>query len=103
MTGFRAGPVADISFGDAHGKVVELDNNIDITGCRDDPWLRLWTYRTSPGGATAGSSEGLTNSFQRIAVVDVHGTPVLVSAWELGAVRDEVLDLSSIMDSIRFE
>jgi DNA-binding beta-propeller fold protein YncE len=103
LTGFRASPVSDISLGDVRGKVVELDNNIDIKGCRDEPWLRLWTYRTEPGGAIAGSSEGLTNSFQRIAVVDVDGTPVLISAWEIGAVRDEVLDLTSIMESIRFQ
>jgi hypothetical protein len=104
QVGVRATPVADISFGDRAGKTLELDNSIVTTDCRDDPWLRPWTYRSDlldPDVVTDG--EDLPNSHQRVAVVDVDGTPLLVRGWELGANRDEVLEMNELFESIRFE
>jgi hypothetical protein len=50
-----------------------------------------------------GESEGQPNTHQRIALVDVGGVPVLIEAWELGALRDEALEMGVLVDSIRFE
>ena len=104
QVGVRAGPVTDIAFGDHRGKTFELDNNIDerpartIRGCASG--------RTAPTVSTATSSrssEGLSNTHQRIAIVDVDGTPVLIEAWDLKANRDEVAELYRLFESIRFE
>jgi DNA-binding beta-propeller fold protein YncE len=102
--GVRASPVTDIAFGNHAGKMFELDNNIDVSRCPDQPWLRQWTYRS--GGLdeeTTAESEGLSGSHQRIAIVDVDGIPVLIEGWHIGARGDEVLEADALFESIRFE
>jgi hypothetical protein len=104
QVGVRAGPVSDVMFGDRAGKMFELDNNIDVTRCPDQPWLHHWTYRS--GGLDDEAtvmSEGLSGSHQRIAIVDVDGVPVLIESWHIGARGDEVLEANALMESIRFE
>jgi hypothetical protein len=102
--GYRAGPVTDVSFGKVRGRTFQLENSIDARTCTDDPWLRQWTYHVAGLSSEAeGESEGLPNTHQRIALVDVGGVLVLIEAWELGALRDEVLEMEALVDSIRFE
>ena len=104
QVGVRAGPVTDIAFGDHRGKVFDLDNNIDAGTCTDAPWLRHWTYHSDGlDSDIVASSEGLSNTHKRVAIVDVGGTPVLVEAWDLNAHRDEVAELYRFFESIRFE
>jgi hypothetical protein len=104
QVGVRASPVTDITFGNHAGKTFDLDNNIDVSLCADQPWLHHWTYRS--GGLeseTTARSEGLSGTHQRIAIIDVDGVPVLIEAWHLGARGDEVLEADALFDSIRFE
>jgi hypothetical protein len=104
QAGFRAGAVTDVSFGQVHGKAFDLENSIDARSCTDEPWLRQWTWRKAGlSGDAVDKSGGLPNTHQRIAIVDVDGVPVLIEGWELGALRDEVIEMESLMDSIRFE
>ncbi len=105
QTGVRAGPVTDIAFGAVEGKTFELDNNIDMTDCTDAPWLRQWTFRSSePRTATPGRQPKVSpDPHQRIAIVDIDGSPVLIEAWHIGALRDEVLEADALFESIRFE
>jgi hypothetical protein len=102
--GVRAGPVTDITLGEHSGKTFELANSIDATRCTADPWLPQWIYRSEglDSDATA-NSEGLPNTHQRIAVLDIDGIPVLIELWELGANRQEVLEANALFESIRFE
>jgi len=75
-----------------------------MTDCTDDPWLRHWTYfAAGPEHSSVTLGEGLPDSRMSIAILDVHGIPVLIDVWELGARRDEVLEAEQLFESIRFE
>jgi streptogramin lyase len=104
QVGIRATQPTDIVLGDHRGLTFDLANSIDTRSCADTTWLSQWTYHA--GGSESDevtNSQGLPNSHQRIAVVDVDGTPVLIESWEIGANRNEVLQADSLFESIRFE
>ena len=104
MAGYRAGPISDIAFGDAHGKTFQLSNSIDATTCSGRyAWLRPWTYRSSADSDAVVDGEDLPDTHQTVAIVDVDGVPILLEAWDLQAMRDEVLETESLFESIRFE
>jgi sugar lactone lactonase YvrE len=104
QVGVRAGPVTDITFGGYTGKVFDLDNNIAESACSDAPWLPQWTYRSQGlDSDVVEKSGGLSNTHQRIAIVEVDGLPVLIEAWDLKAGRDEVAEMYRLFESIRFE
>jgi DNA-binding beta-propeller fold protein YncE len=104
QVGVRVGPITDISFGDVRGKAFVLENNIDMTACTDQPWLRHWSYRVDGmDGEATEKGIGLPDTRRNIAIVDVRGVPVLIDAWELGARRDEVAQAYQLFESIRFE
>jgi hypothetical protein len=91
-------------FGEHAGKSFELDNNIAIKQCSEDPWLPQWTFRSEGLDSDAvENSGGLSGTHQRIAIVDVDGVPVLIEEWILGARVDEVLEADAVFESITFE
>lgn len=104
QVGVRAGPVTDIRLGDVTGKAFSMDNNIDMTDCTNDPWLGTWLYYYgSLNDGDVRIAEGLPDSRMNIAIVEVHGVPVLINVWELGARRDEVMEAYQLFESMRFE
>jgi hypothetical protein len=101
--GMRAGPVTDVTIDGYHGKQFLLDNNIDVTACSDNPWLHQWTYDAATSGDVRETpGEGLAGAEQRIAILDVHGTRVMVVGWTIGSRLDEVAETHEVMDSIQF-
>ncbi len=88
-----------------------------ITGS-DSSSTTTWISRpvlTTPGfrsgrfdSATSGpvvqaNGEGLAGAEQRIAILDVNGTRVLVLGWTIGSRLDEVAETWQVMDSIDFQ
>ena len=84
MVGFNAGPVTDVVVGKHAGKAFDLDNGIDTNhaACYGVQMLPLWTY---VGGGEAATNGGAR---ERIWVLDVEGTPVIVDRGGSGV--DEV-------------
>ncbi len=102
--GMRAGPVTDVTLDGHPGKQFLLDNNIDVTTCTDDPWLPQWTYDAARSGAVKETSgENLAGAEQLITILDVDGTRVMIVAWTIGSLRDEVAETRQVMDSIDFQ
>ena len=102
--GIRAGPVEDVTIDSYHGKRFLLDNNIDIRTCSDDPWLPQWTFDSATSGPVV-EEKGLflPGAEQRIAILDVAGTRVLILGWTIGSRLDEVAETYQVMDSIDFQ
>ena len=46
---------------------------------------------------------GLAGAEQRIAILDVKGTRVLVVGWTIGSRLDEVAETQQVIDSIDFQ
>ncbi len=104
--GFRAGPVTDVTIDGYQGKTFELDNNIDITTCSDPTWLRQWTFDSSSSGAPSDGPNGdLPDAHQRIAILDVKGTRVLITTWTFRGttLADEESQANQVFDSIHFQ
>ena len=81
MTGFRASSVSDVAVDGHGGKAFDLANGIDTErgGCYDPQLLPLWTYRGGGEEFTVGGST------ERLWVIDVEGTPVLLAPGGAGA------------------
>jgi hypothetical protein len=105
LAGFRAGPVTDITVDGFHGKSFDLTNSIDIKTCSDDPWLRQWTADDSVSGDVHDVPNGsLPGSHQRIAIIDVNGTRLLIEQWTFSSTSlSEILEAQAVFDSIRFQ
>jgi len=104
--GYRAGPVTDVTIDGYSGKTFELDNNVDITTCSDSTWLRQWTFDSSTGGTPVVTNNGdLPDAHQRIAILDVKGTRVMVSTWTFPwlTLADEIRQANQVFDSIHFQ
>ena len=97
VVGFRAGPISDVVIDGFSGRVLDLENRIDITTCSGNPWLSLFSY---PGGAFTT----LEGAHQHIAILDVDGTRVLVQVWTFGNTsRVDLAQAHEVFDSIDFQ
>ena len=85
MVGFKTGPITDVAVGAHTGKAFDLTNTIDTkrAGCYQVEWLPMWT---NVGGEEAATIGGL--GAERMWVLDVEGTPVIVDRGGRGV--DEV-------------
>lgn len=102
--GFTAGPVTDIDVDGHPGTLFDLDNAIDISTRSDKPWLPQWTYDSSNGeNVVESDASSLSGTHQRIAIVDVDGTQVLILAWTLDPRSEEVVETWQVMESIDFQ
>lgn len=80
MAGFRIRPVSDVAVGGHAGKAFDLVNNIDTeyAGCYGIQLLPLWIYRGGGEESTVGGST------ERLWVIDVEGTPLLLAPGGAG-------------------
>ena len=102
--GMRAGPVEDVTIDGYHGKQFLLDNNINIKTCTNDPWLPQWTFDSATSGPVVEEKAlFLSGAEERIAILDVNGTRVLILGWTIGSRLDEVAETQQVMDSIDFQ
>ena len=61
----------------------------------------MWTFEQADGETFAGPG---SNFHQRIAILDVEGTRVLIEAWTFDdSSRDLVSDTNRVFESIDFE
>jgi len=100
MKGFKAGHVSDVMVGGHAGKAVELTNSIDtnVDGCTGGGNLPLWTIQ---GGGNAATNDA---GRERITVVDVSGTPVVIDGTILpGAPANAAAEIDAIVHAILFQ
>jgi hypothetical protein len=101
MVGFQAGPVTDLTIAGFPAKAFDLTNEIDASTCDEqDVRTFVWAGELPPSGSSVGQSER-----QRIYVVDVQGTRVMImSYWfpngDSAAEADAAATLAAIVDSI---
>jgi DNA-binding beta-propeller fold protein YncE len=103
VPGFRVvRPVTDIEIDGHQGKVFDLESTLILGDCPDDGlWLPLWTYQGADAETFAGPG---SNFHQRIAVLDVGGTRVLVETWTFSDTPIEVIrQTEAVFESIDFE
>ncbi len=104
LVGYRAGPVVDVVIDGYPGKVFDLDDAVDMTTCDDPTWLPQWTFDGSRSGTSHDIGNGdLPNAHQRIAVLDVDGTTVLVWTFFPDVRADWVVAANQVMGSIHFQ
>ena len=105
LVDFRAGPVSDITIDGYHGKTFDLEHSIDISTCSDDPWLTQMTYDGGMGDSVIETGVGaIKGMHQRIAILDVEGTRVLIQTWTFnhGSLLKDVAEAHTILESIDF-
>jgi hypothetical protein len=98
----QPGPVADTTVGGRGAKVFDLRNAVNADHCRSFHFSQ-WSFRNESGVAQGnGTSSG--GSHQRIWLLDLDGTIILVDA-DSGedAFPDDTEELYRIVESIRFE
>lgn len=104
MVGFSAGPITDVVVGDHAGKVVELTNAIDTDAetCSGGAMLQMWTTNGGQNGATnGGPNDGATD---RLWVIDVGGTPVIINGETFSETPDTSRAvIEQIVQSMTFE
>ena len=104
LAGYRVGPVTDVEIDGHRGKAFDLDDAADMTACDDHTWLPQWTFDGSRSGESYDIDNGdLANAHQRIAVLDVDGTAVLVWTFFVDARSDWVQAANQVMESIHFQ
>ena len=59
--------------------------------------------RGQVGRAPGDLWENLTGAEQLVTILDVDGTRVMIVAWTIGSLRDEVAETRQVMDSIDFQ
>jgi hypothetical protein len=101
LVGFQAGPVTDITIGGLPAKAFDLTNEIDQSTC-DAQGLRTFVFANSSGSSGVGTGER-----QRIYVMDVQGTRLMIMTYyysnETGSTdATEAATLAAIVQSIRF-
>ena len=100
--GVEAGPLEDTTLGGRPAKVFDLRNTIDMDQCRSKPFNQ-WSFRDESGvGRGNGTSSG--GAHQRVWIVDVEGTVILIDA-DSGddSFTEDVEELYQIVESIQFE
>jgi hypothetical protein len=104
LVGFRAGPVSDIMIDGFHGKTFDLEHSIDVSTCSDDPRLTQMTYDGGMGDSVIETAIGVYGgTHQRVAILDVEGTRVLIQTWTYhGSSREDVAEAHAILESIDF-
>ena len=100
--GVEAGPIEDTTVGGLPAKVFDLHNTIDADECHSQPFSQ-WSFR-GPSGVGMGNGTSSGGSHQRIWLVDVDGTVILIDA-DSGddSFTEDVEELYRIVESIRFE
>jgi hypothetical protein len=100
LVGFQAGPVTDVTIGGLPAKAFDLTNEIDQSTCDGE---RLNTFVFATGGASGVG----TGQRERIYVMDVQGTRLMIMTYyysnETGS-NDaaEAATLAAIVQSISF-
>jgi hypothetical protein len=100
--GYEAGPIEDTTVGGRPATVFDLRNKIDDAECRSEHFSQ-WTFRTE-SGVGQGNGSSTAGTHQRIWLVDVDGTVILINA-DSGedSYAEDVEELYQIVESIRFE
>ena len=101
LVGFQAGPVEDVTIGGLPAKAFDLTNEIDQSTC-DAQGLRTFSFVGSSGSSRVGTGER-----QRIYVMDVQGTRLMIMTYyfsdETGSTDStEAARLAAIVQSITF-
>ncbi|MFL5775672.1 MAG: hypothetical protein ACJ76W_05285 [Chloroflexota bacterium] len=100
--GVQAGPVTDTTLGGLPAKVFELNNTIDEDGCLESPFNQ-WTFGDGSDSRGNGTSSG-PDDHQRIWVLDVGGTTILVNADKGNlSYPDDIQEMLDIVEGLRFE
>ena len=95
-------PAHDVTIDGFTGKAFDLESTLKNADCPDDgPWFPMWTY--DDAGTQTFSGPG-SNFHQHIAVLDVHGTRVLVESWTFNDTSvSDIVDTQHVFDSIDFQ
>lgn len=101
LVDFQAGPVTDITIGGLPAKAFDLTNEIDQATC-DTQGLRTFLFAGSSGSSGVGTGER-----ERIYVMDVQGTRLMIMTYyfsdETGSTdAAEAARLAAIVQSISF-
>jgi hypothetical protein len=101
LVGFQAGPVTDITIGGLPAKAFDLTNEIDQSTC-DAQSLRTFVFTDSGGQSGVGTGER-----QRIYVMDVHGTRLMIMTYYFSSQTvawdaEDVSILAAVVQSISF-
>lgn len=102
MVGFTPGTVSNVVVGSKAGKRVDLTNTIDTAtaNCSGGLMLPLWTFKGGP--ATGAATNGLVSL--KVWVVDVSGTPVIISAdGDAAELTRAQAEIDSIVNTIQFQ
>ena len=100
--GVQAGPVTDTTLGGLPAKVFDLRNTINMDDCKVKPFDQ-WTFKNGPASSGNGTSSG-PGDHQRIWIVDVGGTILLVNA-DMGddSYPADTAELLDIVNSLQIE
>jgi hypothetical protein len=101
LVGFQAGPVTDVSIGGLPAKAFDLTNDIDQSTC-DDQSVETFIFAGSSGSSGVGRGE-----HQRIYVMDVQGTRLMIMTYYFSdatgsADGADAATLTAIVQSISF-
>jgi hypothetical protein len=108
-SGFRAGPVREVTIGGFHGKSFDLTNTLDPSLCSaaSDGQLYQWTYPSSDldmkNYERSAGAVGFQDH-QRFSIIDVNGTRLMVVEWMFNwTTPTETAEMDQIVNSMRFE
>ena len=95
-------PITDITIDGFAGKSFDLESTLKNADCPDDgAWFPMWTFDDAGTQAFAGPG---SNFHQHIAVLDVHGTRVLIESWTFNDTSvTDLVDSQHVFDSIDFQ
>jgi hypothetical protein len=108
LAGFKASPVRDITIDGYQGTSFDLDEvpGIDLASCSSQDWLHQMTYDASVSGDVSEADHGVGANrgwHQRIAILDVDGTPVLLQTWTFpNTPRQDVEEAIQVLESVDF-
>jgi hypothetical protein len=101
--GVQAGPVTDTTVGGLPAKVFDLNNTINMDDCLENPFNQ-WTFKNGVGGSGGNGTSSGPDDHQRIWILDVGGTTILVNADEGDlSYPDDIREMLRVVDSLRFE
>ena len=107
-SGFRAGPVREVTIGGFHGKSFDLTNALDPAHCSaaSDGQLYQWTYTSTDLDMKDYERSAGAFGFQdqRFSIIDVNGTRLMVVEWIFKwTTPAELAEMDQIVNSMRFE
>ena len=101
--GVQAGPVTDTTLGGLPARVFDLNNTIEQDTCLENPFNQ-WTFADGVGGSRGNGTSSGPDDHQRIWVLEVGGTAILVNADEGNlSYPDDIQEVLEVIDTLRFE